>query len=232
MNRLVRRLVRRVRAEDTGISLVELLVSMMLSAVLLTLVGTMFVNVARATTNANTTRQAATVAGTIANDLARSIRFAVQNPVDGQPALDPAVLSATPTSLTLSALVDTAAANPAPSKLRYSATGGQLVVERWTTTATSGGYFVFGTGAPAGTRSLGGTIVAPTGGDAPLFTYLDSTGAVLTPGTNGLTAPQRAAVAAIRITVRVQAPGSGSAPVVLENTVGMPNLGYAGEGAP
>jgi type II secretory pathway component PulJ len=65
----VNRVIRRLRAEDIGISMVELIVSMMLSAVLLALVGTMFVNVARATTDANTTRQAATVAGTIANDV-------------------------------------------------------------------------------------------------------------------------------------------------------------------
>jgi hypothetical protein len=105
-------------------------------------------------------------------------------------------------------------------------------VERWPTTTTSGGYFLFGTGVPTSTRSLGGTIVAPTGSASPLFTYLDSTGATLAPGTSGLSAAQRAAVASIRITVRVQAPGTTAAPVVLENTVGMPNLGYAGEDAP
>ncbi|MCU1437699.1 MAG: hypothetical protein JWP66_786 [Naasia sp.] len=224
------RLLRRLRAEDSGISMIELLVSMMLSAVLLTLVGTMFVNVARATTNANTTRQAATVAGTIANDVARSIRFSVQNPVQNQLALDPAVIAATPTSLTLSALVDTSATTPVPTKLRYSIVDGRLVAERWTTTTTAGGYFLFGTGTPTSSRVLGGTISSPAG--SPLFTYLDGTGATLTPGATGLTAAQRATVAAIRITVQVQAPGGSAAPVMLENTVGMPNLGYAGEGAP
>lgn len=221
---------RRLSAEDSGIGMVELLVSMMLSAVLLAMVGTMFVNIARATTSAGQTREGTSVAGTLANELSRVIRSAAQNAVAGQPTLDPAIVAGTPDSLTLYSLTDTSSSAPAPLKVRFSVVGGKLVEERWRAVA-AGGYWTFGTGAADSTRTLGGTVVGPTGSADPLFVYVNGAGAVVSPGATGLTPDQRALVASVRISVRVRGASSPSAPVVLvQNTVGMPNLAYTGGG--
>jgi Tfp pilus assembly protein PilV len=222
--------LRRLRADDSGIGMVELLVSMMLSAVLLAMVGTMFVNIARATTSSAQSREGSSVAGTMANELSRVIRSAAQNAVQGQSALDPAVIAGSAQSVTLYSLTDTSAAAPAPTKIRFSVVGGSLVEERWRAVAVAG-FWTFGTGAADSTRNLGGVVVAPTGGDDPLFVYLNGAGAVVPPGGTGLTADQRATVSSIRISVRVRGASSAAAPVVLlQNTVGMPNLAYTGAG--
>jgi prepilin-type N-terminal cleavage/methylation domain-containing protein len=211
---------------DSGLSLIELLVAMMLSGILLAMVGTLFVTVAKATTSSNLTREAASVAGNVANAMSKTIRFAAQNAVQNQLALDPAVVAGTPTALTVYSLADAATANPAPSMVRYRVVDTNLVEERWTAADTAG-YWTFAAGTPATVRSLGGAIVQGGG----IFAYLDSSGTEITPGTGGLTAAQRDLVAAIRITVRVRSATSADAPLaVVENTVGMPNLAYSGEG--
>jgi hypothetical protein len=218
---------RRLGAEDSGIGMVELLVSMMLSAVLLAMVGTMFVNIARATTTANQSREGSSTAGTMANELSRVIRSAAQNAVQATPTLDPAVVAGMPDSLTLYSLTDADSAAPAPVKVRFTVVNGQLVEERWRAVA-AGGYWTFGSGAADLTRILGGTVVPPAGADEPLFVYLNGSGAAIPLAGTGLTADQRVAVASIKVSVRVRGASSATAPVVLvQNTIGMPNLAYA-----
>lgn len=222
---------RRLRAGDDGIGMVELLVSMMLSAVLLAMVGTMFVNVARATTSSNQSREGSTTAGTIANELSQVIRSGVQNAVQGQPALDPAIVAGGAESLTVYSLTGTSAAAPAPVRVRFTVSGGQLVEERWNAVST-GGFWTFGSGAAGFSRTLGGTVLPASGSEDPLFVYLDAAGAPLPVAATGLTPAQRAAVAAVRISVRVRAASSASAPVVLlQNTVGLPNVLLSGTGS-
>jgi prepilin-type N-terminal cleavage/methylation domain-containing protein len=220
------RLRRRLSAES-GLSLIEMLVAMMLSGILLAMVGTLFVTIARSTTTSNLSREASTVAGNAANAMSKSIRFAVQNRVQGQLALDPAVVAATPTTLTIYTLAETQPGSPAPTMVRFRVSGTQLLEERWPATDT-GGFWTFAGGAPTGVRPLGAAIVASAG--QPLFRYLDSAGAELVPGAGGLTAGQRADVTSITVVVRARSASSSDAPVaVVENTVGMPNLAYSGE---
>ncbi len=221
---------RRITRDDSGLGMVELLVAMLLSGIVLALVATMFINVARATSQSNLTREAAAVAGNIVNQVAKNVRFAVQNPVAGTTALDPAVVEATPVSLTLVSLADANASTLAPSRVRFSVSGDQLVEERLAA-SNSSGFWVFSGGIPA-VRTLGGTVVPPSSGQAPLFRYRDAAGTELVPGPTGLTAAQRERVAAISITVRVRSSASANAPLtVIASTVGMPNLGYSGEGS-
>jgi Prokaryotic N-terminal methylation motif len=226
MNALRRRLAR----DDNGLGLVELLVAMLLSGIVLALVATMFINVARATGQSNLTREAAAVAGNIANQVTKTVRFAVQNPVTGTTALSPAVVEATPASLSLISLADANASTLAPSRVRFSVSGGQLLEERLAAT-DSNGFWVFSGGTPV-VRTLGGTVVPPSSGQAPLFRYRDTDGTELVPGPTGLTAAQRERVASVSITLRVRSSASADAPLtVIASTVGMPNLGYAGEGS-
>jgi prepilin-type N-terminal cleavage/methylation domain-containing protein len=223
-----RTVLARVRRDDSGISLIEMLVAMMLSGILLAMVGTLFVTIARATTTSNLSREASAVAGNAASAMSKTIRFAVQNRVQGQLALDPALVEATPTSITLYSIADAQPAKPAPAMVRYRIAVGELLEERWTASDT-GGFWTFSGGAPALVRPLGATVLASD--TQPLFEYLDSTGARLTPGASGLTADQRAEVTAVAVTVRARATTPDDAPLaVVENTVGMPNLTYSGEG--
>jgi type II secretory pathway pseudopilin PulG len=217
-------------SSDAGMGMVELLVSMMLSAVLLATVAAMFVGVAHATTSAKASMEGSGVAGTLANAMSRVIRSAAPNAVAGQPLADPAIVAGAPDSLTLYSLTDTSATTPAPVKVRFTVSGGQLIEERWRAGA-SGGYWTFTSSGPDTTRTLGGAVVPPAATEDPLFVYLDASGAVITPGAVGLTPAQRAAVNTVKVSLRVRAASSPSAPVtLLQNLVAMPNLTLAAVG--
>ncbi|CAN5228759.1 hypothetical protein BH09ACT5_BH09ACT5_18700 [soil metagenome] len=212
-------------AADDGLSLAELLVAMMISGILLALVGTMFVNVTRITTNSNATTQRSGAAANVVNEVSRVIRTAANNPVSTSPIADPAIVSATPTALTLYSFVDsTNLVTPAPSKVVFRFdTAGKLIEDRVVATKSSDGkYWVF-SGAST-SRTIGSSLQNPAGTD-PFFLYLDADYNPITPGTGGLTLAQRGQVAFIRVTVRIDNnPSTGSDPIVIVNTVGMPNL--------
>ena len=214
--------LRRRASSDDGLSLIELLVTMMITGVLLAIVGTMFVNVARITTNSNATTSRNGVAANVMNEVTKVVRMAANNPVSTSVDADPAVISATPTALTVYSFVDTNPTLPAPTKVgfRFDAQG-NLIEDRWAGTR-SGNYWVF-TGSVA-TRTIGGPMQNLTGTDA-FFVYLNGAGVVVTNGTSALTLAQRATVASIQVTVRLtNAQVSGTDPIVIINTVGMPNL--------
>src|SRR5665647_2329800 len=100
-------------------SLTELIVAMMVTGIVLAIVGTMFVNVAKVTSNSNKTTTRSNTASNIMSAISTVIRPAVDNAVSGA-ADDPAVVSATPLSLTIYSLVNTNAVSPQPTKVAYS----------------------------------------------------------------------------------------------------------------
>lgn len=203
---------------------------MMVASILLAIAGSMFVTVVKATTASDDARDAATVAGTAANSIGRAIRSAVQLPKANQTALDAAVMAGTGSSITVSSLVMSASSTTlTPVKIRYSIVNGALVEETWTG-SNSTGYWLF-TGTASRTKNLGSTIVLPTGAQAPIFTYLDGTGNPLVVAAGGLTDAQRAVVGSVRLTLRVRSATSTRAkPIIIDTTIGMPNLGYSGDG--
>lgn len=211
---------------DAGVSITELVVTVMVSSLVLAMVGSMYVNVALITNNSNATTQRNGVAANVMNEVSSVVRTAAVNPVSGSTTADPAIVSGTPTSLTVYSFVDTDPAAPAPSKVTFRFDGSMnLVEDRWTA-SKSGTYWVF-TGS-AFTRTLGGPMLNLTGTDA-FFVYLDANGAVITPGTNGLTLAQRNLVASVKITVRIDnQPTTGADPIQLVSTIGMPNVQISG----
>ena len=207
---------------DAGLSLVELLVAMMLTSILMALVGGMFVNVALATSASNATTQRSSTAANAMNELVKVVRQGANNAVSGQ-TVDPALVSATSTALTLYSFVDASPTAPAPTKVAFRMDGTKLLEDRWTATSPSG-YWVF-TGSPT-TRVIGTSIV--TNGADPLFAYRTADGTV-GPGTTALTLDQRKTITSIRITVTITNDSrAGSSPVIITNTVGMPNLKASG----
>ncbi len=213
---------------DAGVSLTELIVTVMVTGVIAAIVSTMFLNVALATNNSTATITRNGIATNAMDAVSTVIRTAAVLPVSTSTDPDPAIVAGTGNSLTLYSFVNANPALPAPSKVAYRFdTNGTLFQDTWTATQSSG-YWVF-TGAVS-TRTIAGPLVMPTGTD-PMFVYLDDTGTVLTPGTNGLTASQRAQVAAIRLTVQVaNSPTTGASNIVLVNTIVMPNVAISGTG--
>jgi prepilin-type N-terminal cleavage/methylation domain-containing protein len=211
----------RLAAQD-GMSLMELIVAIMVTSIVLAIVGSMFVNVAKITSNSSATTTRTGTAANVMNEISTVIRPAVNNPVAGNDDADPAIVSGTALALTIYSFVDASPAAPAPTKVAFRIDAqGNVVEDRWTAVA-SGAFWVF-TGTVF-TRTLGGPVQSPAGTD-PLFVYLDDLGAVLTPGTSGLTLAQREAVASVRVTVNIaNQPTTGSDPIVVVNTFGMPNL--------
>lgn len=216
-------------ANDDGLSLVELLVSMMITGIVLAIVGSLFVNVARITTNSNATTTRNGVASNVINEVSKVIRTAANNAVSGRVDPDPALAVATPTTLTLYSFVDASPALPAPSKVSFRFDANGNLVEDRVQGTDSNGYWVFTSAVR--TRILPGPMQNLTGADA-FFVYLDADGnAINLPNTSGLSLVQRAAVRSIQVTVRIaNQSAAGSDPILIINTVGMPNLELAERG--
>jgi len=201
---------------DAGLSLTELLVTILLTGIIMTMVGSMFINVARLTSNSNATTQKSSVAANLMDAVSKVIRTASNIPVPGQDVPDPAIVAGTGSSLTIYSFVDTSSVVPEPTKVGYRVdASGNLIEDRWKGT-TVGGSTTFA--ATASSRVLGGPILTPTGSGA-LFAYLGPAGQVADISAGF------ADVASIRVTITMANQlTTGSDPILVVNTVGMPNL--------
>ncbi|MBX3099273.1 MAG: prepilin-type N-terminal cleavage/methylation domain-containing protein [Salinibacterium sp.] len=203
---------------ENGVSLVELIVTMMVTGIVLTIVAAMFVNVAKVTADANGTNTRSSVAANVMNEMSKVIRVAANNATASSEDPDPAIVAGTASTLTVYSYVDTSPTAPAPTKVTFRVDANGNVWEDRVAGAASGSYWTF-TGTST-SRNLGAPITATT-----LFTYLDQGGQTVVPGGTGLTLAQRNSVASIKVTVTIaNTPTLGSDPIVIINTVGMPNL--------
>ena len=219
--------LRRALHDERGMSMSELIVVMMVTAIVLAAVGTFFTNIAIVTTNANAATSRTNVAANIMNEMSKVIRTSSNNAVAGDDDPDPAIVSATASALTVYSYVDTSPTAPAPSKVTFRIDANGVVFEDRIKGTLSGSYYVF-TGATT-TRNLGGPIVAKN-----LFTYIDTGNKTVTIGSAGLTELQRNSVASIQVEITIAnnsttggtAPDAakGNSPIILSNTIGMPNL--------
>lgn len=221
------RIARAVRGKDSGLTIVELMVSMLITSMVLAMIAAMFINVAKITSVANATTQSSSIAGNTMDELVEVIRTATTNAVAASPDPDPALVSATTTALTIYSFVDAAPAAPAPSKVTFRFDSSGYLIEDRITATDSNGYWAF-SGAVV-SRTLGGPMDL-TGGD-PFFTYLNSAGDALAPG-SGLTLTQRKLVSSIRVSIRITNPTATSDPIIVINTIGMPNLKITRTGTP
>lgn len=205
-------------ASEAGVSLVELIVTIMVTGIVLSIVAAMFVNVAKVTADSNGTNTRSSIAANVMNEMSKVIRLAANNATASSEDPDPAIVSATASALTVYSYADTSPSAPAPAKVTFRVDSSGTVWEDRVAGSASGSYWVF-TGA-ATSRNLGSPI-----GTANLFTYLDQGGLPVAPGSTGLTLAQRSTIASVRVTVTIaNNPTLGSDPVVITNTVGMPNL--------
>ncbi|WP_164863609.1 PilW family protein [Agromyces sp. LHK192] len=231
--------LRRLAADDTGLSLVELLVAVVIIGVVLTMVANLYIATVRSTDQAGEVHESTGNASNAANELGSVIRFATTNPRTGSTVPDPAILVARTDRIVLMATIGVDPAGeaggrpPKPTLVEFQRQAdGQLRERRWNPNP-SGATWVFPgtdptTQTPASTRLLGGTLAAGT----PVFRYftLDdgnaATNEELTPGATGLTAAQRALVARVNVTITMRPPGDpGAQPVVITQEIPLANLG-------
>jgi hypothetical protein len=222
--RRLNRLVARVRDDQAGISMAELLVAAVLTTILLVMVGTIFVQTTRLTTAAAQTRNSNGIAASMSNTITSVLRTATTLAKSGSEIPDPAIVSGTRNTLTIYAFSDTNAANPAPVRVTYSIDpDGNRLKETRCTGISSGGFWTFGGCSATVIRYIGEGL--QNSASDTLFSYRTGGGDVIVIGNNPLSAAQRASVGSIVVTVKAKAEDSENDPVVITSTVGLRNLG-------
>lgn len=230
MNRL--RTIRRT-GPDSGLSLPELLITMVLVGVLGTIILTLVSSMFRTFTRDRSATESITIAATGMNEMTRVIRSGTEVPITGGQA--PVVVAAEDEMLVLHAYLDTDSMNPEPIMVRFTVEGDRdLVEDRWNATATGPQTWSFPlpTATPAVSRVVARKI-SPVAAE-PVFQYYDSltSATPMTVPVGGFTEEQRRTIVRIEVYLSVQADLTARAePVVLNNTVGIPNLGINVMGA-
>ncbi|MGZ0211966.1 MAG: hypothetical protein ACKVI4_05775 [Actinomycetales bacterium] len=216
----------RLQREEAGVTLSELIVTIALMGMLLAMVMTIFITFTR-TFSEERSASANTSAATVAmNELTRVIRSGTENPVATATLNEPVFSVASPENVVLQAYLDTDALTPKPVKVQFQITADRTLVEtRWDAQSLSSGYFSFSSTA-ASQRTVVRQIAT---GSTPVFRFYTKENAELVvPASGALTESQRRLVAAVKVTMTVQTDPTGAAKTAtLENTVGIPNLGFS-----
>ena len=217
----------RLRSDERGLTLAELLVTIALLSVVMTLVVTMFVSFSTAL-RSDRAASDNTAAATIAmNEVTRVIRSATAvEDKDGN--LLPAIVEAGRATITVHAYLDTTSVKPRPVKVVFTINSArELIEERWAGVPVTGKTNAFGFPARTSTRTVVRQIDRGASGTNAIFTFFDpdNTAFVLA-NTAALSSTSRNNVAAVQVRLKVQTDSTGRAkPAVLQNLVGMPNLG-------
>lgn len=220
--------MRRLRAlrdrGDAGVTLTELIVTMALLSVVTTLILVMVTSVARNFTHERTATDNAMNASNGMNELTRVIRSGTSLQLTGVVEQQPPFISAGTNSVLMYVYIDADSANPRPLKVQFSIdSSGRVRETRWLAT-TSKSPWTFSTSSSV--RTIARSVPA---GAPQLFRYFDAGGnELVVPNTGTLTAAQIDLVASVQISLTVQSDTSSRvAPVTLQNTVGIPNLGVS-----
>ncbi|QAV70261.1 type II secretion system protein [Salinibacterium sp. UTAS2018] len=217
--------IRRIRADERGVTLAELIVTIALLTMMLAMVMTIFISFTRSFTSDRSASNNTASATVAMNELTRVLRSGTQLKL-ASGALTPVFSEATAERVVLTAYLDTEAASPQPVRVMFEVTPERTLVEtRWEPTGESKGVFTFDLDSPTSERTVVRQIAA---GGKPVFSYLKAV-TVREPG-----APTEivwndgdpySKILAVTVTMTVQTDPSGAAKTAtLQNTVGIPNL--------
>lgn len=210
---------------DAGLSLAELIVAMMVFGIIVAVVTTTFISLTKATAQARGVDANTRVASNVMNEVSRVVRAARTIPTPGGTEATSFSL-ATTESLTLTTAVNGAdSLTTVPRKVTFGVAADRSLVETTVVgTPLQTDYWQF-VSTPT-KRTLGGSVVTAASSGAPLFTYYDFTGAVLTPDSGGaLSATQLPAIAAVQVSVTIDRTATASSQAVtLQTTVSLSNL--------
>jgi hypothetical protein len=239
--------LKRVRDDESGVSLIELMIVMMLSTLIVGAVMLLFVNVSYKTTESIDLRSSTADASNIMNAVSTTVRGSV--PIDVQPASNgtpnpqlPAIKAAEANTLVVFSYTDAGPSFPVPLQVRYRVDSqGRMIEERWAATgctlsnpsACSATYPTYAntSSTPGARRILGNVVVnvaqCATGDTTcqlePLFRYYDICGNQLGTDKDGAQGSIDD-IAWVEFNVRVRASDSQK-DVRLVNRVGLGNSG-------
>ncbi len=211
-----RRRLRHARG-DSGLTLAELMVTMVLLGIVGSLMLTAVVNVTKTVNHNQANADSLDIARIGMNRLAKNVRSGMAIQRSGLADL-PALAEIAPNKVTVYASL-----GAVPTKITYQINGSRELVETWYKgNAASNPYWTFVTTPRT-------TVVAhkiPAGSPA-LFTFLDTNGNPITNQTSTATTDLEQ-IRSVRINLTVDSdPARGGGPVVITNTVVLPNLGIA-----
>lgn len=227
--------------DDRGVTLIELLVAISLFGVLLTIVAGLYVSSLQTVSLSRELTGNTKVASTAMNETSRVIRAGTSNPQIPPALAMPAFVLAQKDDVVLYAYINLESSEERPQmiRLRVDRTTGKYIESRWPATQTVDKRWVFptnpcrstnsptGCSPPTSTWTIAETI-APQGSRPNMFRYFDNSGAELNLVGGELNEEARGKVASVKVTLTVQPSlTDDSNPVTLENSVGIPNLGFA-----
>jgi type II secretory pathway pseudopilin PulG len=218
--------VSRLRRNEAGVTLSELIVTIALMSMLLAMVMTIFVTFTRTFAEERSATSNTAGATVAMNELTRVIRSGTELPRAASALNDPVFSFAGVEHIVLYAYLDTDATNPKPVKVKFTITPDRTLVERrWEANVLPNGDFAF-QAIPNSERTVVRQIAT---GSTPVFRYFDENNLELTPPAGGnLSLNERRRVAAVKVSMTIQTDPTGRAKTAsLENTVGIPNLGLS-----
>ncbi len=224
--RLSQLLDTRVRqGREVGLSLPELLVTMALMTIVGALAITMVATMSQAFTKDRSTTDSTNIASVVMNELSRVIRAGTEIRVQNTAQSKPVFVTAAADEILMHAYIDTDSITPEPVQIRFWLNSNRELVESRYRAIGTAPYWNFQS-SPYSTRVIGRTVAPPAGGDPAMFTYEDAAGHILVPQPSGFNTNQLRSIARVNIFLKIQAdPTQRSQPVILRNTVGIPNLG-------
>lgn len=224
--------LRRLRDEcgnEQGMTLLELVVAMAVSSILIALVVSMFTTASRTVNDQEAAIENSRLASVAMNEVTRIMRAGTEIPVSGSAANTPVFAFAGSERIVMHSFIDAASAtDPAPLRVEFSRNAdNELVETRWDAYHVYGTYWSFRTTSTY-SRTIARSLLPPES-SRPLFTYFTKDNVALTPASGAsLTTAQIRNIAAVQITMQVQGDDSGRVdPIVVQNLVGLPNLGVA-----
>lgn len=222
--------LRRMHADQSGVTLSELLVAASVAMVILVAVGGFFTATLRAGSTNTTSDQNARSASIVMNSLTRYVHAASLLPkADGSYAA--ALTEAAPTRTTFYAYINLDGnSTDKPVQIRYSVNAAKrIVLDQWDGTANNG-FWTFPATSQTPTRSVvvGGPVASPTVDGDPLFEYLGANGTTVPTQSDGtLAATQLGNVRAVRVNLELGSSTAGlSGNTHIQNTLYLFNVVY------
>lgn len=224
------RLVARLRADQAGLTLVELLVAMSLSLIVLTVAGSFLISSQKASVTASSVSRNTRAASAAMNEIGRVLRAATDNPVPTGDDPQYAFQYASATSVRFFAYVnlDSTLSQAVEVQLTLDPSTKRITETKWVGTAVAGNssYYAFPlssasslSAAPTSTRVLTSSAV-----NGSLFSFKDAAGNVLGTPTSAVAATDLLNIRSVGVTVTVGSSASDANAVTLSNTASMPNI--------
>lgn len=224
------RFVARMRTEERGISLVELLVAMSLTVLVIGITGSFLISSQKATRVATSVSANTRVASIAMNEIGRNLRAATDNPVPTGDDSQYAFQYASPTSVRFFAYVnlDSTLSQAVEVQITLDTSKQTITETKWAGTVIAGNssYYAFplSTGATLSATPTSSRVIASNVVNTSLFSYQDGADGALGSVTAAVAAAGLPNVRSVDVAVTVGQSVNDPNAVSLANTASMPNI--------